>query len=101
MISENEFQILKLLWKEGRPLSRSEILKGTDGIRSWNPASIHLILNSMISKKILRIVDEDRKYARKYAAAIDRNDYLFLVLMHAFPGENPNSILSEWRREHE
>lgn len=100
MISENEFQIMKLLWRAGRPLSRREILEGTEG-RSWNPASIHLILNSMISKGCLRIVDKDRKYARKYAAVIDRNEYLIEVLRCGFPGEDPDQILREWRRKNE
>ena len=39
-ISENEYKIMQLLWDEGRPLTRAEILKGTEG-RNWNPASIH------------------------------------------------------------
>ncbi|MCR4598187.1 MAG: hypothetical protein K5678_04040 [Acetatifactor sp.] len=49
-----------LLWNEGRPLTREEILKGTEG-RNWNPASIHQILNSMISKGVIRITDEEKK----------------------------------------
>ncbi len=59
-VSSNEYKIMLLLWNEGRPLTREEILKGTEG-RNWNPASIHQILNSMISKGVIRITDEEKK----------------------------------------
>ncbi len=42
-VSRNEYLFMELFWKEKKPLSRAEILKGTAG-RDWNPASIHLII---------------------------------------------------------
>lgn len=93
-LSENEYLIISLIWKENRPLTRAEILKGTPG-RNWNPASIHLILNSMISKGVLRIVDEERKYARAYAAAITYHDYVIHVLKVAVPDKNVLDVLGD------
>ena len=40
-LSPNEQAIMELIWSAGRPLSRQEILEGTDG-RSWNPALLAL-----------------------------------------------------------
>mgnify|MGYP000028584080 FL=1 len=56
-------------------MSRQEILEGTDG-RSWNPASIHLVLNNMLSKGILRITDQTVRYGRTYGATMPRCEYI-------------------------
>ena len=84
-LSENELIILKLMWRENRPLSRAEILKGTEG-RNWNPASIHLILNSMISKGALKVTDETKKYGRTYEACVEIEDYALEAVKSLFPG---------------
>ena len=69
-LSPNEQAIMELIWSAGRPLSRQEILEGTDG-RSWNPASIHLVLNNMLSKGILRIIAQ---YAEEVAKGNTQRD---------------------------
>lgn len=91
-VSSNEYKILQLLWKEGRPLTRAEILKGTEG-RNWNPASIHLILNSMISKGAIRITDEEKKYARTYEANYAMEDYVKDAMSELFPGVSEKDLL--------
>lgn len=48
-LTKSESEIMDLMWKEGRPLSRSEIIDLTPD-RSWKPASIHILLNSMLDK---------------------------------------------------
>ncbi len=91
-LSENEMLIMKLLWKEDRPMTRAEILKGTEG-RNWNPASIHLILNSMISKGAIRITDEEKKYGRTYETCVNREDYARDAVKALFPGASMAEIL--------
>lgn len=97
LVSQNEYKILSLMWKEGRPITRAEILKGTEG-RNWNPASIHLILNSMISKGAIKITDEEKTYGRTYEAMITRDEYLLETLKAAFPGEDITEILKDCSR---
>lgn len=92
-ISENEYKILELLWKEERPLSRAEILKGTPN-RNWNPASIHLILNSMISKGAIRITDEEKRYGRTYEACFSRDEYVLNGLKELLPGATEKELLN-------
>jgi predicted transcriptional regulator len=75
---------MALLWKEDRPLSRAEILKGTEG-RNWNPASIHLILNSMLSKGAIKITDETKKYGRTYEAVITKEDHMLKCIDESMP----------------
>ena len=86
-LSHIEYLIMELLWKEKRPLSRSEILKGTVG-RNWNPSSIHLILNSMLSKGAIRITDETKRYGRTYEALITQDDYLLGCVDNGMPGRS-------------
>ena len=93
-MSENEYGIMKVFWKEGRPLSRSEILKATDG-RNWNPASVHLILNAMISKNFIRITDESKNYKRTYESVMTREDYLSEILRDAFPDRELMDVLKD------
>ena len=67
-LSPNEQAIMELIWSAGRPLSRQEILEGT--------ASIHLVLNNMLSKGILRITDQTVRYGRTYGATMPRCEYI-------------------------
>lgn len=83
-LSHNEYLIMALLWRENRPLSRAEILKGTEG-RNWNPASIHLILNSMLSKGAIKITDEQKKYGRTYEAVITKEDHVLQCIEEGMP----------------
>ncbi len=90
-ISPNEYRIMELLWNEGRPLTRAELLRGTEG-RDWNPASIHLILNSMISKGVIRVSDETKKYGRTYETSYTREEYAKEALRNLFPDSSDKEI---------
>lgn len=56
-LSPNEQAIMELIWSAGRPLSRRKFWRGRTG-GAGIPASIHLVLNNMLSKGILRITDQ-------------------------------------------
>jgi len=92
-VSANEYKIMQLLWNEGRPLTRAEILKGTEG-RNWNPASIHLILNSMISKGAIRITDEEKKYGRTYETCYSQDEYVMEALKGVLPDKTEKDLLT-------
>ncbi len=91
-LSATEKQLLELFWNAGKPLSRQELLERTEG-RSWNPSSIHLILNSMISKNVIRITDVERRYGRTYEAIVTREDYLAQLVENALPEASPKDRL--------
>ena len=82
------------MWKEARPITRAEILKGTEG-RNWNPASVHLILNSMISKRVIKITDESKTYGRAYQPLITKQDYILETIKAAFPDEDFKTVLAD------
>lgn len=93
-VSPNEYKIMALLWEKNKPLTRADILKGTEG-RNWNPASIHLILNAMISKGVIKITDENIKYGRTYESAMSREEYIMSVIENGFPEEDVTKVLKE------
>ena len=86
-LSPNEFNILQLFWKENRPLSRPEIIELTPN-RDWNPNSIHLMLNNMIEKGVIRVEGMTRcgkGYGRTYAATMTNLEYAATLLQNATP----------------
>lgn len=91
-LSNNEYLIMQLLWKADAPLSRADILKGTTG-RNWNPASIHLILNSMLSKGVIKITDEEKKYARTYEATLSQDEYMLSYIDDGMPDKSDGEKL--------
>lgn len=91
-LSHNERQIMELLWKEDRPLSRLEILAGTED-RDWNPASVHLILNSLLSKGVMKITDTEKKYGRTYEAVISQEEYVAQYIVNGTPGHTERDRL--------
>ncbi len=92
-LSANEFKIMQLLWREDRPLSRPEIIEMIPD-RDWNPNSIHLILNNMIEKGVLRVEGMTRcgrGYGRTYAATLTNLDYAVSLLRDATPELSPDA----------
>ena len=86
-LSPNEFKIMQLLWQKDRPLSRPEIIEMVPD-RDWNPNSIHLILNNMIEKGVIRVEGMTRcgrGYGRTYAATMSNLEYAAGVLREATP----------------
>ena len=53
-LTKSENEIMELMWKEGHPLSRSEIIELTPD-RTWKSSSIHILLNSMLDKKAIEV----------------------------------------------
>ena len=53
-LTKSENEIMELMWKEGHPLSRSEIIDLTPE-RTWKPSSIHILLNSMLEKNAIEV----------------------------------------------
>lgn len=84
-LTKSESEIMDLMWKEGRPLSRSEIIDLTPE-RSWKPASIHILLNSMLEKNAIEVagfVQSTKNYARTFVPTLSADEYAVLQLKHS------------------
>lgn len=76
-LTKSELEIMNVLWKAGRPLSRSDILDLSVD-KTWKDNSIHIILNGMLKKEAIK---EDgfarcgKVWGRLYAPNITVDEY--------------------------
>ena len=84
-LTNSESEIMELLWREKRPLSRSEIIELTPE-RTWKPASIHILLNSMLEKGAIEVagfIQSTKNYARTFTPTLAPDEYIVLQLKHS------------------
>lgn len=76
-VTNSEHEILQVMWKAGRPLSRAEILKLSTE-KTWKDNSIHILLNGMLDKGTIQSADFVRSgkvWARTYEPKVSAHDY--------------------------
>lgn len=76
-LTKNEIEIMDVLWREQRPLSRGEILKLSED-KTWMDSSVHILLNSMIKKGAIReagFIKCGKTCGRVYEAALTCEEY--------------------------
>lgn len=78
-LTANELEIMELLWKMQRPLSRAEIIDLTPN-RSWSKNSIHILINKLLEKGAIEVsgfVRTNKNYGRTYSPLITQDEYIF------------------------
>ena len=76
-LTKSEMEIMDVLWEEGEPLSRSDLLERSKD-KSWKDSSIHILLNGMLQKDMIReagFVKRGKTYGRTFAPAMTREGY--------------------------
>lgn len=92
-LTRSEQEIMELLWKVDRPLSRAEIIDLAPG-RTWKPSSIHILLNSMLEKGAVQVagfVQSTKNYARTFVPALTPEEYAALQVKSS-PSFGPGSL---------
>ncbi len=102
-LTKSENEIMDLMWKEDRPLSRSEIIELTPD-RTWKPASIHILLNSMLEKKAIEVagfVQSTKNYARTFVPSVTADAYAIMQVKSSpvFSQESVPSLVSSLLEE--
>lgn len=97
-LTKSENEIMELMWKEGHPLSRSEIIELTPD-RTWKSSSIHILLNSMLDKEAIEVagfVQSTKNYARTFVPCISADHYAVMQIKNspAFSQHSVPSLLS-------
>ena len=76
-LTKSEMEILNVLWRAGRPLTRGDILElSTD--KTWQDNSIHILLNGMLKKNAIKPVGFARSgkvWAREYVPNVTVAEY--------------------------
>ena len=81
-LTPNELEIMELMWRENRPLSRTDIIELSPD-RSWKASSIHILLNKMLDKDAIKVdgfVRTGKNYGRTYFPALSNVDYLLMTI---------------------
>ncbi len=86
-LTKRELEIMELLWEAGEPMDRAAMIKASqDRPCSWNPNSIHLILNAMMDKGAIEvegIVQGSRKLARTFGTLVSKEEYYLMQVQLA------------------
>ncbi len=92
-LTDKEEQILETMWREERPLTRSEIISLTVD-RRWKESTIHVFLNRLLRKGSIRVCDivkTSTNYGRTYEPTFSAEEYDMARLRNDFENVNPES----------
>lgn len=81
-LSKSEYEIMSLLWREKRSLSKTEIIEMSDN-KSWKPSSIYILLNSLLKKGVISedgYVKSKTNIGRTFSPTLSENDYLIMQI---------------------
>ena len=81
-LTKNELEIMDVLWEQGRPLSRGELLSLPEN-KTWMDSSIHILLNSLLRKGAIREAGYakcGKTSGRVYEAALSCAEYYVTTL---------------------
>lgn len=76
-LTKSELEIMNVLWKANRPLSRGDILE-LSAEKTWKDNSIHILLNGMLKKEAIKedgFTRSGKVWGRLYAPNITIDDY--------------------------
>ena len=76
-LTKSEMQIMDVFWDAGKPLSRSDLLERSDD-KSWKDSSVHILLNGMLKKGIIReagFIKRGKTYGRLFVPTMSREEY--------------------------
>ena len=88
-LTKSELEIMNVIWKENKPLTRGEILK-CSGDKTWKDSSIHILLNGLMKKDAIveaGFAKSGKTYGRVYAANISGEEY-YCSKVFAFCGQD-------------
>ena len=77
-LTKSEFAVMEVLWYEGEELTSAEIIQKSKE-REWKDSSIHLIINSLLRKKVVTVAGfkkTTKNYARTFVPVETREQFL-------------------------
>ena len=75
-LTKSEMEIMDILWTEGTPVSRSDLLEHEN--KSWKNSSVHILLNGLLQKGAIReagFVRRSKTYGRTFLPTMSREEY--------------------------
>ncbi len=81
-MTTSEMEMMEILWRTDEPLTKTEIVDASPA-RTWKASYIHRMLNSLLEKKIVRVVGTmltGNTYSRLFAPAMTPEEYSVLLV---------------------
>lgn len=72
-ISDSELEVMRILWRENRPLSYAEIRKELESKTKWNKSTIQTLVVRLRDKGIISVQEH---YVLLYSANITEDEYI-------------------------
>jgi len=69
-ISTAEWEVIKVIWDAGQPLTAGQIVAALQGQQQWRPRTVKTLLARLVKKKAVKSLIQDKRYV--YRAAISR-----------------------------
>ena len=76
-LTKSELEIMDVLWDQGEPLSRADLLEQSQH-KTWKDSSVHILLNSLLSKGAIceaGFVKRSKTYGRTFVPTMTREEY--------------------------
>lgn len=76
-LTKSEMEIMDVFWNTQTPLSRSDLLEN-GGEKSWKDSSVHILLNGLLQKGVIReagFVRRSKTYGRTFVPTMSREEY--------------------------
>ena len=73
-ISEAEYQVMKIVWSAGVPISTNEVVEKLEMSTAWKPKTIHTLLSRLVKKGALQYEKESRVFV--YTPLVEESEVL-------------------------
>jgi len=61
-ISDAEYQVMKVIWSAGAPISTNEVVERLEVSTAWKPKTIHTLLSRLVKKGALQYEKDSRVF---------------------------------------
>ena len=101
-LTKSEMEIMDVLWEDGNPLSRADILSRSE-VKSWKDSSIHILLNGLLNKGAIReagFVKRSKTYGRTFLPTMTREEYFATTIFsHRYKPDMVGLVSALLKRE--
>jgi len=72
-ISDAEYEIMKIIWAEGREITAAEIIEKLGEENSWKHTTVLTLARRLVDKNVLKV--RKKKRLNYYSPAISKDEY--------------------------
>jgi len=73
-ISDAEYQVMKVIWAAGVPISTNEVVERLEPSTAWKPKTIHTLLSRLVKKGALQYEKDSRVFV--YTPLVEESEIL-------------------------